>query len=169
MNHVRQLRRDQKIFFVPAQITKTKTYCGFQKDCNCKRSFTIRLHRGSWLIILKFAKRASSFNHQFFPSHLQVLILSVPCLRELPLECQVPLSCNFMGYIFAIEISGDEIKFALKWFWSKITLCEAVSLSLTVIGRDCRKIGGIAVSSSSWGLGIKEGCVFCGEVCSFLV
>ena len=38
--------------------------------------------------------------------------------------CQVPLYCNFMGYIFAInEISGDEIKFALKWFWSKITIC----------------------------------------------
>ena len=101
-------------------------------------------------MILKFAIRASSFNHQFFPRHLQVLILSVPCLRELPLECQVPLSCNFMGYIFAIEISGDKIKFSLKWFCSKITLCEVVSLSLTGIGReDCRKIGGIAVSSSS--------------------
>ena len=48
----------------------------------------------------------------------------------------MPLSCNFMGYILAIEISGDEIKFALKWFWSKITLCEVVSLSMTVIGRE---------------------------------
>ena len=76
-----------------------------------------------------------------------------------------------MGYIFAIiEISGDEIKFALKWFWSKITTCEVVSLSLTVIGReDCRKIGAIGVSSSSWGLGIKEVCVFGREVCSFLL
>ena len=144
---------DIKNFFVPAQIRKTKTYCGFQKDCDCKRSFhslTYHFLIGSWLIILTFAKCASSFNHQFFPRNLQVLILSVPCLRELPLECQVPLSCNFMGYIFAlIEISGDEIKFALKWFWSKITICEVVSLSLTVIGREnCRKIGAIAVSSS---------------------
>ena len=75
-----------------------------------------------------------------------------------------------MDYIFTIiEISEDEIKFALKWFWSKITTCEVVSLSLTVIGReDCRKIGAIAVSSS-WGLGIKEVCVFGREVCSFLL
>ena len=99
---------------------------------------------------------------------MQVLILSVPCLRELPLECQVPLSRNFMGYIFTIiELSGDEIKFALKWFWSKIITCEVVSLSLTVIGReDCRKIGAIAVSSS--GLGKRSLC-FCGEVCSFFL
>ena len=143
--------KGSKHFFCSSSNHKNQNLLWISEDCHCKTSFTIWLHRGSWLIILTFAKCASSFNHQFFPRHLQVLILSVPCLRELPLECQVPLSCNFMGYtIVIIEISGDEIKFVLKWFWSKITICEVVSLSLTVIGReDCRKIGGIAVSSSS--------------------
>ncbi|XP_044177892.1 uncharacterized protein LOC114977804 isoform X2 [Acropora millepora] len=28
-----------------AQVTKTKTYCGSQKDWNCKKSFTIWLGR----------------------------------------------------------------------------------------------------------------------------
>ena len=61
---------------------------------------------------------------------------------------------------------------SLKWFFSKITLREVLPLSLKVIGReDSRNIEAIAASSR--GLGIKEVCVFDGEIfffiCSFLV
>ena len=77
-----------KNFCVLARITKTKSYCRLQKDCNSKNSFTIiQLLRGSWLIILKFAKSAFMFSHDIiFPRESVVFDtaihnLSVPCLR----------------------------------------------------------------------------------------
>ena len=64
--------------------------------------------RGSWLIILKFAKSTVVFNHQFVLRHLQFLILSYTVTSLLE-NCHLSVKGLYLAILLAIKISVDEL------------------------------------------------------------
>ena len=87
---------------------------------DCKRIATAISHfqfsfseiNGGWPIILKFAESGFWFNHKFsFPKLFEIFDTGMHCqfvVQNCHWSVKVPLSCNLMGYLFAIKIKGHE-------------------------------------------------------------
>ena len=116
-----------------------------KKDCYCKKSFTIiRLRRGRWLIMLKFAKSAFVCIHQFFPRHLQFLIQSYT-VHSLFESChwsvKVALFCNLMGSL-AVKITADELYLRSNGFLTKIIHPNWIIFTIGSVDRYVGRLSG---------------------------